>query len=152
MANNDTDSPGLVLSGLLRPLQRSLLRIARTEESLPDLPNAQVEVLRALVEGGPQGTVELSRRVGVTSSTLSNLLRTMDKRGLVARARGGGEDQRRVAVHITAAARDLLDRYDASTSGTIDRALAAMPAAERETIENALPALRHLVEVLRTTE
>ena len=41
------------LSGLISPLRRGLLRAARTAEHLPDIPDAQIEVLRAL----PTGTV-----------------------------------------------------------------------------------------------
>ncbi|MGW7521149.1 MarR family transcriptional regulator, partial [Streptomyces sp. NPDC054796] len=76
------------LGGLLGPLRRAVLRATRNSEGLPDLPEAQIELLRTLStapEGLSPGAV--AARLRVARSTVSNLVRVMSAAGLVERVR-----------------------------------------------------------------
>ena len=85
------------LGRVISPLRRSLLRVARAAEHLPEIPDAQIEVLRALPAGVERSSGELAGALGLSRPTISNLLRDMERAGLVARRPDRG-DRRRVLV------------------------------------------------------
>lgn len=133
------------LGPLLGPLRRTVLRRSRDLAALPDLPEAQVELLRVLADQGPQSPSGLADRLHLARPTVSNLLRTMTGTGLVDRAPGAG---RGVAVSATDHARDLLHRYDAASARTLEVALARLDADDRAALTAALPALDRLLAAL----
>jgi DNA-binding MarR family transcriptional regulator len=59
-----------------------------------------------LWENEPRGVKELGGELGLDSGTLSPLLKRLEALGLVERRRSG-EDERRVAIHLTSAGRSL---------------------------------------------
>jgi DNA-binding MarR family transcriptional regulator len=59
-----------------------------------------------LWESEPRGVKELGGELGLDSGTLSPLLKRLETLGLVERRRSG-EDERRVAIHLTPAGRNL---------------------------------------------
>ena len=99
------------LGSLISPLRRSLLRVARSAEHLPEIPDAQIEVLRALPAGRESSPGELADELGLSRPTISNLLRDMERAKLVTR-RGSTDDRRRVVVAASDRALDLLARFD----------------------------------------
>ncbi|MEU1077113.1 MULTISPECIES: MarR family transcriptional regulator [unclassified Streptomyces] len=135
------------LSQLLGPLRRAVLRSTRSAADLPDLPEAQIELLRALAAEGSLGTKVVADRLRIAPSTVSNLVKTMVASGLVERA-ADRADQRAVVLTPTPAALDLLDRYDRASTAALQGALAALPAADRAALRDALPVLRRLVREL----
>lgn len=135
------------LSQLLGPLRRAVLRSTRGAADLPDLPEAQIELLRALAAEGSLGTKVVADRLRIAPSTVSNLVKTMVASGLVERA-ADRADQRAVVLTPTPAALDLLDRYDRASTAALEGALAALPAADRAALRDALPVLRRLVREL----
>ncbi|RDV10911.1 MarR family transcriptional regulator [Arthrobacter sp. RT-1] len=66
----------------------------------------QYLVMLVLWESEPRGVKELGEELGLDSGTLSPLLKRLEALGLVERRRSG-EDERRVAVHLTSAGRSL---------------------------------------------
>lgn len=144
MSTMDTASD---LSQLLGPLRRAVLRSTRSAADLPDLPEAQIELLRALAAEGSLGTKVVADRLRIAPSTVSNLVKTMVASGLVERA-ADRADQRAVVLTPTPAALDLLDRYDRASTAALQGALAALPAADRAALRDALPVLRRLVREL----
>jgi DNA-binding MarR family transcriptional regulator len=134
------------LSSQLSPLRRALLRSTRAAANLPDLPDAQVEALRVLVQDGPMAPGELATRLQVARSTVSNLLRSLTTAGLVDRR--AGKDFRTVQVTASAHAVSLLTRFDEVSERILDRALAELTAADRRAIEQAAPALARLTAAL----
>lgn len=73
------------LSALLGPLRRAVLRRTRAAEDLPDLPEAQIELLRLLVATGGVAPSRAAAELNVAQSTISTLLRTMTADDLVER-------------------------------------------------------------------
>ncbi|WP_406690831.1 MarR family transcriptional regulator [Saccharopolyspora sp. ID03-671] len=139
----DLDTAALEFTRLLGPLRRAVLRASRQAADLPDLPEAQIELLRLLVADGPLSPREAATALQVAPSTISNLVKTMRAAGLVARD-SDPEDARTARLSATDTALDLLDRYDRASASALRRSLAQLPAAERARLDAALPALRAL--------
>ncbi|MVU82765.1 MarR family transcriptional regulator [Nocardia sp. ET3-3] len=135
------------LSGLLGPLRRAVLRRTRAAAGLPDLPDAQIELLRALTATGSATPKELADRLRMAPSTISNLVRAMTGAHLITRT-ASETDLRVVHLAPSALARDLLDRYDSASAQTLQAAIDALPPADRKTLRAALPALTRLLAEL----
>jgi DNA-binding MarR family transcriptional regulator len=69
----------------------------------------QYLVMLVLWENEPRGVKELGEELGLDSGTLSPLLKRLEALGLVERRRSG-EDERRVAIHLTPDGRALSTR------------------------------------------
>ena len=124
-----------------------LLASARAAEHLPEIPDAQVEVIRALPRGVVSSPGELADRLGLSRSTVSNLLTLMEERGLIAR-RPSADDGRRVEVLATAHALTLFERFDQAGAALVAEATASLSIADRDALATAVPALEHLLGAL----
>ncbi|MFF5475601.1 MarR family winged helix-turn-helix transcriptional regulator [Streptomyces achromogenes] len=138
------------LGGLLGPLRRAVLRATRNAEGLPDLPEAQIELLRAL-SSSPEGLSPgaAAARVRVAPSTVSNLVRAMSVARLVERVRPD-HDQRTVVLTASQEALHLLERYDRASTAALTRVVEELSDADRAALHQALPALDRLVTALET--
>jgi DNA-binding MarR family transcriptional regulator len=95
----------------------------------------QYLVMLVLWEDEPRGVKELGQELGLDSGTLSPLLKRLESLGLVERRRSG-EDERRVAIHLTAAGRELSGK-----AGAIPKRLAeaaGLTPAELDQLHNTL--------------
>ncbi|MGA5205615.1 MarR family winged helix-turn-helix transcriptional regulator [Streptomyces variegatus] len=135
------------LGRLIGPLRRAVLLRTRRSADLPDLPEAQIELLRALSDAGALPPREVATRLRVAPSTVSNLVRAMTAAGLVER-KPSSTDLRTVTLVASPHALDLLSRYDRVSAEALRRALAALPPDSRQAIDEALPALTELIEAL----
>ncbi|MER7841117.1 MarR family transcriptional regulator [Streptomyces sp. NPDC096040] len=131
---------------LLGPLRRAVLRTRRAE-ALPDLPEAQIELLRALAETGTATPREVAVRLRIAPSTVSNLVRTMTAAGLVERT-PSATDLRTVHLAASPKALGMLDRYDRTSTAALRRALDGLAPQNREVLERALPVLAELLGAL----
>lgn len=95
----------------------------------------QYLVLLVLWENDPRGVKELGEELGLDSGTLSPLLKRLEALGFVERRRSG-EDERRVAVHLTAAGRELSVRASAIPQRLADAA--GLSADELEQLRTTL--------------
>jgi DNA-binding MarR family transcriptional regulator len=136
------------LSGVVSPLRRSLLRAAREAEDLPDIPDAQVEVLRALPAGTTRSPVELADDLSLNRTTVSNLLTSMEAAGLITREPDPA-DRRRLGVRASERAERLLARFDEASAALLAEALADLSEADARALAAALPPLERLRDTLR---
>jgi len=137
------------LGRMTGPLRRAVLRAVRVAADLPDLPEAQIEVLRVLAAESELASGELAERLRLARPTTSNLVTTMERQGLVAREQIG-DDLRRVVIRPTAEALDLLARYDRTSHRLLSEALGGLDAEDRRAVVAALPALEELTARLVT--
>ena len=142
----DTDD-AVRLGQMTGPLRRAVLRAVRVAADLPDLPEAQIEVLRVLAAETSLASGELAARLRLARPTTSNLLTTMRRQGLVERERID-EDLRRVVVRPTPHALDLLARYDRASRQVLSTALDSLGADARQAVVAAVPAFEELTTVL----
>ncbi|MFD9502812.1 MarR family winged helix-turn-helix transcriptional regulator [Streptomyces sp. NPDC060035] len=135
------------LAAVISPLRRTLLAAARRAERLPEIPDAQIEIIRALPRGTAMTPGELAERLDLSRSTVSNLLRAMDSAGLVTR-NPRTDDRRQVQVSVSAKALDLFERFDHAGAALVADAAATLPAADHQALAAALPALERLRDAI----
>lgn len=135
------------LTALVSPLRRALLAAAREREGLPDIPDAQIEILRALPRGTVVAPGELAAALGLGRSTVSNLLAAMERAGLVTRT-PRTDDRRGVAVAAAPQALAYLERFDAASAEIMRDAAARLSAGDLKALDDAVPALERLRDVL----
>jgi DNA-binding MarR family transcriptional regulator len=135
------------LGRLLGPLRRAVLRRTRALAELPDLPEAQIELLRLLEREPGMGVNEVAARLRIAPSTVSNLLRVATSDGLIER-RSSPSDLRAVQLYPSAQALKLLRRYDKVSHALLGDAIARLSAEDRKLLELATPVLGRLVEEL----
>ena len=95
----------------------------------------QYLVMLVLWESEPRGVKDLGDELGLDSGTLSPLLKRLEALGLVERRRSG-EDERRVAVHLTPAGSSLSTKASAIPQRLADAA--GLSAAELEQLRLTL--------------
>lgn len=137
------------LSRQIGPLRRAVLRGTRAAGGLPDLPEAQIEALRALADEEFMTPGELAGRLRLARSTVSNLIRSLLEAGLVERA--DGADLRTVRLSASGQARALLAGYDEVSERVLSRALAELDPADRRAITAAVPAIARLTAAVDLT-
>ncbi|GHJ43708.1 hypothetical protein Cs7R123_10500 [Catellatospora sp. TT07R-123] len=135
------------LAAVISPLRRTLLAAARAAEHLPEIPDAQIEVIRALPRGTSATPGELAVRLGLSRPTVSNLLRAMDTAGLITRT-PSDTDRRQVSIAASATALDLFERFDRAGTALVADAAATLPDSDRQALAAALPALERLRDAI----
>lgn len=135
------------LAAVISPLRRALLAATRAQARLPELSDAQMDVIRALPRGTSRGPAEIAARLRLSRSTVSNLLGAMEGDGLIERS-PAPSDGRRVVVRASARALDLFDRFDSANSALVAQATAKLDDDERSALTAAVPALERLCAVL----
>ncbi|MBF6332222.1 MarR family winged helix-turn-helix transcriptional regulator [Nocardia transvalensis] len=135
------------LSRLFGPLRRALLRSIRRSGEVPDVPESQFELLRALPESGTVTPRAVAAQLRLAPPTVSNLVKSMTTAGLVART-PDPNDLRTVGLSLTPRATQLLDSYNRISASILNQALNDLSAADRRTLHGALPALERLLAAL----
>jgi DNA-binding MarR family transcriptional regulator len=147
MVDTPNASTAAALSRVLGPLRRSVLRTTRAAEGLPDLPDNHIEILRAVVDTPAISPRAIADRLGLARPTVSNLIKTMKRAGLITLVRSD-DDARMVHVTATARATRLLSRYDVASERILSAALNALSPKERLAVGAAVPALAGLHSIL----
>lgn len=142
-----TDFDPARLAAVISPLRRALLAATRAEAGLPELAEAQIDVLRTLPRGTLRGPAEIATQLRLSRPTVSNLLATMQAQELIERA-ADPSDGRRVVVRASERALDLFDRFDAVNSSLVERVSRELSEGDRTALAAALPALERLCSVL----
>lgn len=146
-SSDDLHASARRLSAQLGPLRRRVMQASRLAAGLPDIPDAQIEVLRRLDAGGWASPTALGHALGLARSTMSNLCIALERDGLVERRARVG-DARSVEVGLSERARQILQHYDASAETVLVAALSTLPAKTQRDIAAALPALAALAEAI----
>ena len=102
----------------------------------------QYLVMLVLWENEPRGVKEIGEELGLDSGTLSPLLKRLEALGLCERRRSG-EDERRVAIHLTPAGRELSGK-----AGAIPQRLAQAAGLTAEELDQLRDTLGRLTAAL----
>lgn len=130
-------------------LARRMRRLYDADATSDDAATfTQVAILVRLQREGPSSPGDLAGRERVTSQAIAAVVRELERRGLVVRARDAG-DRRRVTIAITDAGRALLRDREQAVMAALVRALGEdCTAAERRRLEAVAPLLNRLADVL----
>jgi DNA-binding MarR family transcriptional regulator len=127
----------------------ALRRVARraARRNLPELPSSESELLTLVEELKGIGVNEAARLMQVSPNTVSTLIRSLTKRGLLERL-SDPTDRRAALLHITGAGAARIRRIRRQRAEAMTKAMSGLGAADRETLSNAVPAMRRLLEEL----
>ncbi|WP_433382670.1 MarR family winged helix-turn-helix transcriptional regulator [Actinoplanes sp. CA-142083] len=137
------------LVALVQGLGRAVVQATRAASSLPSLPESQVAVLRHLSHSDGLTPAQLADYLHLARPTISNVVRDLTADGLVER-RPAPADGRSVVLVPTTRAEELLNAFRQGRSDVMAAALAELSDDERAHLTEALPALTHLLAVVRS--
>ncbi len=140
------------LQSVTEMLRREVGRGLRSDA---DLSDAEFTVLAHLVEaGGEARPSEVSRSIGWESSRVAHQLGRLERRGLLERAAGGGNDGRAQRITLTTAGRDAHRRAVGPHLRAAKRWFAdALDAEQVEELRGILSALEtHAARIAATAE
>jgi DNA-binding MarR family transcriptional regulator len=128
----------LCAANLLRTANRLLSEIDRRRRTIAALSATAFEIL-AIVEGArePLSPHVIAARLLVTSGTMTSLLDTLERRGLIRRV-PHPSDRRKLLIDITDEARGIVDRMLPRVHGASRDAFAVLSDAECETLVGLL--------------
>jgi len=132
----------------LRAVIGRLARRLRPTRAGGALTPTQISVLFTIVREGAIALGQLAEREALNPTMLSRVIGGLADAGLVARTTAPG-DRRSAVVAATAAGRRLRERIHDERDAALAASLALLSAADRRSIEAALPALEALAEQLR---
>jgi len=139
---------GTAPSGPAAELSVTLERLVALVRRLPpgvDLSLTTVSTLTLLEREGPLRLSDIAAREGVTQPGMTQLVTRLERDGYAQR-RADPDDARVVRVGITAAGRRMLAHRRATRATKLADLMGALPAADRDAIAAALPALARLAE------
>jgi MarR family transcriptional regulator, organic hydroperoxide resistance regulator len=126
------DQRGRTVAWITRTIHR--LYDAESQKILDKrkIPIAHWYYLRVLAERGELNQLELSRRVGIASTTAVPALDAMEKRGLLKRVRDPN-DRRKYFVRLTEKGRGVVDELFPELLAMIEKSISRLSAGEMRT-------------------
>lgn len=137
-----------VVLNLARTAFFGLAEIDRRRKVIGDLSASAWEAL-AVIEGAgePLPPTVIGERLLVTSGSITSLLDTLERRGLV-RREPHPDDRRKLLVDITDAARDLVEKMLPLVHATSIEMLDGISEADRESLTMSLARIRANAEAM----
>ena len=130
----------------LERLARVLGRVGPDEVCCGGLTQRQTSILRTLVKQEGARLSDLAQAAGISPSAMTRIIEKLEKQALVRRVRGAQDDGRAAQVRITPAGRRLRARLDDLMRRRSREIMAAVPAAERARVLEALGVLNGAME------
>jgi DNA-binding MarR family transcriptional regulator len=124
-------SAALVAANLLRTATALQAEIERPPREALGLSISAFQVL-AIIDGAdePPTGQAIARQLLVTSGSMTSLLDTLERRGLVERRRHP-TDRRKILLHLTVEGQGTVDQYLPAIHGAITRAMTQLTEPER---------------------
>jgi|ERR1700722_7393369 DNA-binding MarR family transcriptional regulator len=91
--------------------------------------------------GEPLPGHAIAERLLVTSASMTSLVDTLERRGLVER-RPHPTDRRKVLIHLTPAGQRIVDQQLPAIHAVITQAISTLPESDREHLLNSLTTIR----------
>src|SRR5947209_14948698 len=139
----------LCAASVMRTANRLLAEIDRRRRTVADLSASASQIL-AIVEGAgePLPPHVIAGRLLITSGTMTSLLDTLERRGLIRRV-PHPSDRRKLLIDITDEARQILDRLLPRVHGAERDAFAVLSDEECTTLVELLERVQAQIQVLR---
>lgn len=154
----ETEFPGAsasaaeVATNLVRTADALIVEFDRRRRGIADLSASAFQAL-AILEGAdePLAAHVIAERLLVSSASVTSLLDTLERRGLVER-RPHPDDRRKVLVHLTGGARDIVDRMLPAVHAVSAEAVDPLTVADRERLVEMLTAIRAQLAAMGSRE
>lgn len=129
--------------GIRRVLRR---RLRAMVDGLP-LTGSQVELLRLVEASAGIGVSAAARALHLAGNSVSTLVNQLTEAGYL-RREIDPQDRRAARLYLTDTATARLASWRGARAELVGAGLTALPAADRDAIARALPALRRLTEAI----
>jgi DNA-binding MarR family transcriptional regulator len=141
-------SAAVVAPNLVRTAALLITEIERRSRETADLSVSAFQTL-AILDGadGPLTAHAIAEQLLVSSASMTSLLDTLERRGLIERQRHP-TDRRMVQIHLTEQARRIVDQVLPAIHATITSALTGVGEPEREQLVTSLASIQAQVETL----
>ena len=137
--------PGEVeLAEVVARLRRAMRRAARNADPDNRLSVAQLELLSCLAENPGIRPSRVAQLLKLAPNSVTTMVNGLQAKELLLRTTGDG-DRRTVALALTAAGQEAVDRWHATNTAIVATAVANLHPAWQHLLTAALPALRELV-------
>lgn len=136
------------LATLILDVSKQLRMAAHAETKLAPLPESERDVLRLVYRRPGISVSAVARELHMKSSNVSTAVRSLMQRGLMTRE-ADQADRRIARLALTDVARQNVRRIETSWANQLGAALSQLEPGYRAALEDAVPALRSLMEVLR---
>jgi DNA-binding MarR family transcriptional regulator len=141
----DDLSTSLEIAEALRPVLHRLLRELRRESQHPEISPLQALLLASIVKHPGIGVTDLAALENVRGPTISGHIKAMESTGLVEREANDPDDRRRIGLVATKKGRDVIKAIKRNRTDWLARQLAALSAADRRAIRDAVEPLGRIV-------
>ena len=137
-----------VAANLVRAADAFLAEVERRRRGIADLSASAFQAL-AILEGAhePLAPHVIAERLLVSSASMTSLLDTLERRGLVER-RPHATDRRKVLISLTNEAQEIVDRMLPAVHGAATEALADLAEPDREQLITSLTTIRARLDLL----
>ena len=131
-----------VAANLIRTADALMAEINRRRRGIADLSASAFQAL-AVLEGADEPLTGhlIAERLLVSSASMTSLLDTLERRGLIER-RGHPDDRRKVLIHLTDKARSIVDQMLPAVNRANTDAVAMVSEADRQDLISTLTAIR----------
>lgn len=131
-----------VAANLVRTADALLAEFTRRRREIADLSPSGFQAL-AILEGAdePLSGHVIAERLLVSSASMTSLLDTLERRGLIER-HPHPDDRRKILIHLTDEARTIVDRMLPAVHAASTDALAQVTEADRVQLIDALTLVR----------
>ncbi len=131
-----------VAANLVRTSDAFLAELDRRRREIADLSASAFQALAILDGAGePLAGHLIAERLLVSSASMTSLLDTLEGRGLIER-HPHPTDRRKVLIHLTDSARDIVDRMLPTVHAASTEAFADLTKSEREQLIRSLGKIR----------
>ena len=141
-------SAAVVVPNLVRTAALLIAEIERRSREAADLSASAFQTL-AILDGAdaPLSAHAIAEQLLVTSASMTSLLDTLERRGLIERHRHP-TDRRMVLIHLTAEAQEIVDQVLPAIQATITSALTGVPEPGREQLITSLASIQARLKTL----
>lgn len=131
----------------MNALRRVIRRRVRPSIEGPQLTPGNIELLRLVEVNDGIGVSAAARGLHLAGNSVSTMVNQLVTVGLLQRSTDP-RDARAAQLHLTRAAHLRLETWRTVRAALLGDGLASLPPADRQAIEQALPALARLTELL----
>lgn len=142
---SETTIDALAVANRLRPVLLRIHRYLRGEAHDLGVTSTQASLLGALLRAPGIGLGELAQQEHMSAPTLVGHIDKLQAVGFVERARGEGQDRRRVSLRVTTEGQRALQTLRERRTAWLAARLAALAPEQLAIVEAAIEPLDHLV-------
>jgi DNA-binding MarR family transcriptional regulator len=143
------ESMAVVLQTTVIAIRRAARRLAR--HNVPALPISETELLTLVAETKGIGVKEAGRVLQISPNTVSTLVRSLVRRGLLERL-SDPSDRRAALLHLTGAGSARKEKVRRQMAKAMTNALLSLSDKDRRALEAALPAMQRLLAELEQAD